>query len=141
MLKGHKPLGLAIGLAGNVLLGTVLFMVLDEGECGRRAGHSCASGTGWWALLIPAGAIVSFVGMLLGGYVVSLVGIFLAVGFGTLAATLFGDVGPGPVFGWLFGLAFVVMGIGLAILFARVRDPKAEKAKRKQAWADKQKKA
>jgi len=131
MLKDHKPLGLLIGLAGNVMLAAALFLMLEGGECGRRAGTACAPGTGLGALLMPAGIVVSFAGMLLGGYVVTISGLFFAVGLGTLAATAFGTVGPGPWFGWPFGLSFVAIGLGLLRLFGNHRTAAERRAQRK----------
>jgi len=110
-----RPVGLAVGVLGNVFIGVAIFHLLQQGSCGDFGQPTCSAGTGWYVALLPVGIIASMLGIFLGGGGVMFGTTFLAVGLGAMAAAGLGDNSEMRVFGWVFGGAFAFVGV-LAVL-------------------------
>jgi membrane protein implicated in regulation of membrane protease activity len=105
-----KPLGVLLGLAGNVMIAVSLFELIQTGSCGGDL-PPCPSESVPYFLLLPAGIVLSVVSVFLGGGAFAFGGTFLAVGLGSMAAAAFGDNDEVRGFGWAFGGGFVFFGV------------------------------
>lgn len=104
-----RPVGTAVGLLGNVMIGVAIFHLLQQGSCGNFGQPTCSAGVGWYVAMIPVGIIASMVGIFLGSGAL-FVTTFLAVGLGAMAAAAVGSNGSMRAFGWVFGGVFAAVG-------------------------------
>src|SRR3954452_8775936 len=128
-----KPLGLLLGLAGNLALAWGLFHLMEIGSCGDIGQPSCPSDAWPYFVALPLGIIVAVISVFLGGGVFSFAGVFIAVGVGSIAAGIWGDNDDMRTFAYIFGGAFLFFGLlplvgGLAL--RPMAKAKAEKAER-----------
>src|SRR4051794_27355370 len=106
-----KPLGLLLGLAGNVAIAWGLFHLIEIGSCGGAGQPSCPSDAWPYFVALPVGITVSVISIFLGGGVLGFAGVFIAVGLGSLAAGIWGDNDDIRTFAYVFGGAFVFFGM------------------------------
>lgn len=123
-----RPLGLMLGLAGNIMLGLAIYKLISGGECGDYGQPVCSEETMWYGLLLPLGITLSIAACFLGGGWLSFCGTFLAIGFGAMASAAFNPLPGMESFGWWFGGMFVFFGLAPLLLI-----PFAIGAARKQA--------
>lgn len=134
MLGKIKLGGLLVGLIGNVLTGYALFILLGSAGCAATLNNSACEDAlmpGMFAL--PAGIILSMVGIFMGGGFLNFCGLFLAIGLGSMAASAFTDMGEMQSFGWIFGGMFAFFGLLPLLLMKGVKAAtlkKQEQAKR-----------
>lgn len=121
-----KPLGMALGLAGNLALGWGIYTVMGIGSCGG-AYPPCPGGAALSIAAIPVGIIVSVIAIFLGG-ALSFIGVFAAVGIASILRGLIGGVGGDgdTIFPFVFG-GFFLLPTLLPILFI----PFAKRARRR----------
>lgn len=114
--------GQLIGLLGSAITGYSLFAVFSAVGCASAGGSACPSLSAIW--MIPVGIIAAIVGMFMGGGLVVLSSLLLAIGAGALAVGLLGLMPMMPGFPWLFGGIFFAAGLlFLVIAGLRQRSP------------------
>src|SRR3954452_16137915 len=106
-----KPLGLLIGLAGNLAIAWGLYHLIQIGSCGDVGQQTCPSDAWPYFVALPVGIIVSVLSIFLGGGAFVFSGIFLAVGLGSLAAGIWGDNEDTKTFALIFGAGFTFFGL------------------------------
>jgi hypothetical protein len=112
--------GVIVGLIGNVLIGVSLYHLMQVGSCGGfRA--PCPDDLTPYFFALPAGILISVVGIFMGGGAVIFSGVFLAVGLGSMAAAAFGGGKEMAGFGWWFGGMFAFFGLAPLILMLVLR--------------------
>ena len=125
-----KLRGVIVGLIGNVLIGLSLYHLMQVGSCGGSGAPPCPSDLTPWFLALPAGILISLVGIFMGGGVVVFSGVFLAVGIGSMAAAASGGSKEMGSFGWWFGGMFAFFGLAPLLLTLGLRPlAKAKEAK------------
>ena len=108
--------GLIIGLIGNVLIGVSLYHLIQVGSCGNGYDGPCPSSLTPYFIALPAGIVISLVGIFMGGGIFAFCGVFVSIGIGALAAgwTTGGKMGAFP---YVFGGMFAFFGL-LPLLLA-----------------------
>lgn len=126
-----KPLGVVLGLLGNIAIGWGIFVLLQSGECGNPGQAACGSDQVTAMLVLVGGIAGSILATFLGGSWISFSGTFLAVGIGSIAAGVGQKPGEMQQFCYVFGGFFVFGGLAPAVLMASLR--RMATAKRAQA--------
>ncbi|MEA2180550.1 MAG: hypothetical protein QOG77_3847 [Solirubrobacteraceae bacterium] len=109
-----KPFGVIVGLLGNILIAIAMRRLLISASCaGFDSG--CTDDIGSAAGLLPVGIIIATVSVFLGGWAISFLGTFLAVGIGALLAAAETDDGFIGDFGLQFGGIFVAVPLLLIV--------------------------
>jgi hypothetical protein len=109
-----KPFGVIVGLLGNILIAVAMRRLLISSSCaGFDSG--CTDDVGSAAGLLPVGIIIATVSVFLGGWAISFLGTFLAVGIGALLAAAESDDGFIGDFGLQFGGIFVAVPLLLIV--------------------------
>jgi hypothetical protein len=112
MMGRLKLRGVLIGLAGNAAIAWSLFHLLQIGSCGGAGVPACPADAWPYFVALPAGILVSVLGIFMGGGSVAFAGVFLAIGLGSMAAAAFGKGGGEMAsFGWWFGGMFTFFGL------------------------------
>jgi len=107
-----KIAGLIVGLVGNGLMAYALYTLLGGAGCATSLDPSpCEAAMTPGMIALPAGIILSMVGIFMGGGFYVFSGLFIAIGLGSMAASAFTDMGEMQSFGWLFGGMFAFFGI------------------------------
>jgi hypothetical protein len=110
-MKKMRPLGLILGLAGNLLLGIAIYRLISAGSCGDFGQPPCTESSIFFALALPVAIALSVLAAFLGGGIFSFAGSFLAVGLGAMASSAFNPGGETETFGWIFGGIFTLVGL------------------------------
>lgn len=115
MTGERKLFGTVLGLLGNFMIGLSLFKLIQTGSCGGLY-PPCPSSVVPFIVMMPAGIIISMVGIFAGGGALIFTGVFLSVGLGSLAAGIFGE-GPAEMktFAYVFGGIFTVVSLALVV--------------------------
>jgi hypothetical protein len=109
-----KPFGVIVGLLGNILIAIAMRRLLISVSC-AGFDSTCTSDVGSAAGLLPVGIIIATVSVFLGGWSVSFLGTFLAIGVGALLASQETDDGFIGDFGLQFGGIFVAVPLLLLV--------------------------
>ncbi len=119
MLGRIKIAGLLVGLIGNVAMGYALYTLLGGAGCVTSLNATvCNDAMTPGMIALPAGIILSMIGMFMGGGFLVFCGLFLAIGLGSMAASAFTNMGEMQSFGWIFGGMFAFFGL-LPLLLVR----------------------
>jgi hypothetical protein len=132
-------IGSALAVGGITAIGVAIVHLLHIGTCASGntpfvIARTCPSGTASYALLIPGGLVVAFIGaaiaglglLIWGGLGFTVVGIAAIYGAATVPA---GSGGGGSLGGYIVAGVFIPMGLAaLAFASAMKRDDRRERA-------------
>jgi hypothetical protein len=109
-----KPFGVIVGLLGNILIAIAMRRLLISVSC-AGFDSSCTDDVGSAAGLLPVGIIIATISVFFGGWAISFLGTFLAIGIGALLASQETDDGFIGDFGLQFGGIFVAVPLLLML--------------------------
>jgi hypothetical protein len=113
MMANHRPFGIALGLLGNLAIGLALHKMIGTGSCGGDL-PPCPDNMVGHVIMLPAGIVITMIAIFVGGGVFSFLGLFYAVGLGSIVAGLQSEDGGTQGFGLLFGGIFT--GVATLVL-------------------------
>ena len=119
MLEKPKPVGLALGVIGNVIIGIAMYRLLTAVGCTANLDTlgQCTNDITAAVPLLPVGIVISTIAIFAGGRGIAFLGTFLAVGIGALAASFNAHDDFIPSFGKMFGGIFVAVSLLLIFLW------------------------
>lgn len=109
----HKPFGIALGFLGNLAVGLAIHKLIGTGSCGGDL-PACPDNLVGHIVMLPVGIVISMIAIFIGGGVFSFLGLFFAVGLGSMLAGVQSEDPGTQAFGLIFGGAFA----GVAALVA-----------------------
>lgn len=111
----HKPFGIALGLLGNLAVALALNEMIGTGSCGGDL-PACPDNLMGHIIMLPAGIIITMIAIFTGGGVFSFLGLFFAIGLGSLVAGFQSEDSGTQGFGYLFGGIFTAVATLVLVL-------------------------
>jgi hypothetical protein len=110
-VKVRSVIATAVGLPAAVAVGVGTYGILTIADC--ESTGACQLPSSVVLITFNVGLPVAIIAIVAGGGVLVAGALFIAIGAGAMAS--------GSQFGWLFGGAFLVVGLIVAVLVARLR--------------------